>query len=830
MASRTTGGRGSAIGPLTARVVAGRYEVGGLRLHEALFDLYDALDRRLNTSIGFRAALGQVIARRPLVDRLQQIFRALRTFNHPNVVEIHDCFQEVSQTYVTQEYVQGPSLADWVDLRGEQRFSPIESLSVAIVLCQALAAGHAAGIVHGGITPDGVRFAEPIRDIDLREPLTLKAGRLFLGGKAITPKFMNYGLGPVEAGISSTRKSYGLHVPKLDEFLPPEQQAGLSPEPRSDFYSLACLIHYCVTGRPPEGASARFGAGGGAATLATLPQPLVPVLMRALQRSPAERYLRAEEMGEVLQSLLDYFIAHPPAETAPAREQPEPSGAAAEGLSNDASPEAHRPGTPSPVASSSPGTPRPDSPAAPKSERPGRGVPTPSSRTPEPPPPSYAEPTPREPSQPDTAPLAPVYGRRTRERVPTPHPRPDPTLEPSSRPTRRRTPVPDPEPVRVFEMPPPEPPPPPAAPDEPAPSPEIAREQESQSSPRAESRAVPSGSVSAPTPPTVEPPPRRPHPEGGILPKVERDPSWRPPLRASSRDSERPITHSDRPITQGGGIERPPPIRPSGPATPAASAPPTKNHPRHLARTVSPLVTLPEMILIPGGTFLMGGDENDDERPLHPCTIDPFYLAIHPVTNEEYRCFVLAEGHHPPRPQTEQYSIWDGTRFSHEQARRPVVHISWDDAVAYCRWLSEMTGERFRIPTEAEWERAARGGLERKKYPWGDEEPTARAAFDLLWTGPTVIPEVCSYAPNGYGLFDMSGLVWEWCLDFYHKRYYELPESTESNPVNEAPSVQRVQRGGAWLTGARSLRCSFRGKHRPDSATVAFGFRIVRVP
>jgi len=250
--------------------------------------------------------------------------------------------------------------------------------------------------------------------------------------------------------------------------------------------------------------------------------------------------------------------------------------------------------------------------------------------------------------------------------------------------------------------------------------------------------------------------------------------------------------------------------------------------PSRLVRTVTPLGIIPEMAFIPGGTFQMGGEEADDEKPAHPTTISAFYMAVHPVTNEEYRCFVLAEGHAPPHPQSDQYAIWDGTRFPHEQARRPVVHIRWDDANAYCRWLSELTGAQFRLPSEAEWECAARGGLPQKRFPWGDDEPTGNAAFDLLWTGPTVIPEVCTFSPNAYGLHDMSGLVWEWCRDFYHRRYYELPEACEPDPVNEAPSMQRVQRGGAWLTGARTLRCAYRGKHRPDSATVGFGFRIVR--
>lgn len=237
---------------------------------------------------------------------------------------------------------------------------------------------------------------------------------------------------------------------------------------------------------------------------------------------------------------------------------------------------------------------------------------------------------------------------------------------------------------------------------------------------------------------------------------------------------------------------------------------------------------VPEMVLISGGTYRMGSTEEEDEGPVHDCTVSPFYMAIHPVTNEEYRCFVLGKEYPPPRPASEQYTIWNGAKYPTGHARRPMVHISWNDAQAYCQWLSEMTGQRFRLPTEAEWECAVRGGLEGKKYPWGDEDPVGRAVCDLLWTGPGVIPEVGSCPPNAFGLYDMAGLVWEWCQDHYHRRYYDLPEATEPDPVNHAPSLHRVMRGGAWLTGTRTLRCAHRGKHRPDSATVGFGFRLVR--
>jgi len=248
--------------------------------------------------------------------------------------------------------------------------------------------------------------------------------------------------------------------------------------------------------------------------------------------------------------------------------------------------------------------------------------------------------------------------------------------------------------------------------------------------------------------------------------------------------------------------------------------------PQRIPRMDRGIFIIPEMRLIPGGTYTRGSTEVEDEQPIHRCTVDSFYLAVYPVTNEEYRRFVVESGHSPPRPAGPQYAIWEGNSFPPEQANRPVVQISWSDAMAYCDWLGSVSGYKIRLTSEAEWEYAARGGLEGKIYPWGDEDPADRAVYDLLWTGPLSIPEVGTKASNGYGLFDMAGLVWEWCRDFYHRRYYELPEATEPNPVNLAPSLQRVQRGGSWMTGFRTLRCAYRGKHRPDAATIGFGLRI----
>ena len=203
-------------------------------------------------------------------------------------------------------------------------------------------------------------------------------------------------------------------------------------------------------------------------------------------------------------------------------------------------------------------------------------------------------------------------------------------------------------------------------------------------------------------------------------------------------------------------------------------------------------------------------------------------MAIHPVTNEEYQKFILHTGYPPPRSITKQYRIWERETFAPEQTQRPVIHISWNDAVAYCQWLSKLTHETYRLPTEAEWEWAARGDVKERIYPWGNDDPSGKAAFEVIWTGQTSIPKVCSYEPNPHGLYDMAGLVWEWTQDYYASNFFQLPEATYPNPVNQTPSPERVQRGGSWRTGSQALRCAYRGKSYPDRPAATFGFRIVK--
>ena len=223
--------------------------------------------------------------------------------------------------------------------------------------------------------------------------------------------------------------------------------------------------------------------------------------------------------------------------------------------------------------------------------------------------------------------------------------------------------------------------------------------------------------------------------------------------------------------------------------------------------------TIPEIAtaLIPEGPFVMGDDAGrPDERPAHRVWLSAFRLALLPVTNREYTSFLAATGHQPPR-------FWEDTRFNAPD--QPVVGVSWFDAVAYCDWLAELTGRPYRLPTEAEREKAARGGVEGALYPWGDAPGEAGGRF------PQEAPRPVGQAsPNGYGLFDMAYNVHEWCSDWYDPRYYAV--ASERDPQGPASGHRRASRGGAWRHQIKVSRCSARSSLDPTFQYNDYGFRV----
>jgi formylglycine-generating enzyme required for sulfatase activity len=221
------------------------------------------------------------------------------------------------------------------------------------------------------------------------------------------------------------------------------------------------------------------------------------------------------------------------------------------------------------------------------------------------------------------------------------------------------------------------------------------------------------------------------------------------------------------------------------------------------------------MVRIPEGWFWMGSEGRYRwESPRHRVWLDAFEIASTPVTRREYGRFLVDTGYAEP-------AGWNDPCFS--RSDHPVVGVTWLATIAYCEWLSKGEKETYRLPTEAEWEKACRGGLQNAEYAWGNELPEAIDYFGGEWKGPRPVGE---WRPNGYGLFNMGDNVHEWCSDWYAEDYYAL--SPDRNPTGPEQGTRRVSRGGSWRHQIKASRASHRSSLPPGYAYTDYGFRLVR--
>ena len=225
-----------------------------------------------------------------------------------------------------------------------------------------------------------------------------------------------------------------------------------------------------------------------------------------------------------------------------------------------------------------------------------------------------------------------------------------------------------------------------------------------------------------------------------------------------------------------------------------------------------------KMALIPAGSFEMGDhlDGMVNASPVHRVDLDTFYMDVNVVTVGQFKRFAKENGYN--------YNRWnDVTKYSPTD-EHPMIYVNWNDATAYCEWAGK------RLPTEAEWEYASRGGLTNKRCSWGDDESLAREYANYQGTGvkdqwsETTAP-VGSFKPNGYGLLDMAGNVWEYCSDWYESAYYDI--SPAINPQGPSSGGSRVLRGGSWLNNTNVLRVAYRLSIDPTLSLNFIGFRCV---
>ena len=243
------------------------------------------------------------------------------------------------------------------------------------------------------------------------------------------------------------------------------------------------------------------------------------------------------------------------------------------------------------------------------------------------------------------------------------------------------------------------------------------------------------------------------------------------------------------------------------------------------------------MVYIPPGEFTMGSNEKDNEKPPHTVFLDGYWMGKYEVTVEQFGLFVEDESYVTVAEKRGEAITWTGGKFEKKEGitwknpgfkkddNHPVACVSWDDARAYCKWLSHKKGLLFKLPTEAQWEKASRG-TDKRKYPWGNQVPNKDLANFDSNIGKTT--PVGSY-PDGaspYGLLDTAGNVWEWCNDWYEIDYYKKsPAKNPPGPESSSNKV-RVQRSGSWNYDAGYLCCAFRGKGTPSYCFKYVGFRL----
>lgn len=249
----------------------------------------------------------------------------------------------------------------------------------------------------------------------------------------------------------------------------------------------------------------------------------------------------------------------------------------------------------------------------------------------------------------------------------------------------------------------------------------------------------------------------------------------------------------------------------------------------------------PQLVRIPAGKFLMGTtieqakkvleqggevwrDWVEVEQPSHVVELSEYSISKYPITNSEYQAFVRDAKHKAPHG-------WSGDQFPAQKGSHPVVHVSWNDSIAYCKWLKEKSGKLYRLPTEAEWEKAAccKSDNESLIYPWGNTfDPNNANTAEARVGDTSAVGNFSQHGDSPYGCGDMAGNVWEWCNDWFDENEYaQRRESSMKDPPGPKFGQERVLRGGSFNRSHRYARCAFRRTYDPLNSNSDIGFRVV---
>lgn len=748
-----------------ARAVSDRYEIIRQLGRGGMAVVFLARDKRLEREVAVKLLPPELSYDESFSERFLREARISAQLFHPNIIQIFDVDTVDGFSYYTMAYIEGVSLAQIIRQGGA--ISPKVIARLGIQVCFALQHAHEKGVVHRDIKPENILINKK------RQPVV------------------------VDFGIAKAMRDSKLSQPGMfigtPLYMSPEQIRGEELDGRSDIYSLGCLFYEMATGRPPfaglEHTALLYNqvhvTPPSPETLNSgIPAPLAGIIMRALAKQPAGRPQSAAEIGRMLH---EAFFADgagespplAPSKSGPVKKTPVPSPPSGRSLSDDLPSRAEETRiVPAVIPAAAAGGASGDGRTMMVSrEEQSRETMSPGSSS-----------GGRKRSGTGAAIALGVLGVMALALGGT---------------LVFRQLFPAGESPRVEN----------AA--VPAPIPENVTEQVEPSSPQSEEAILPSsgGDVSSPVNPPETSPSRVSVPA----------PSAVPPGVVSGRTAPAPVPASSR--REAGGT--PASTGTAQPASPKGEQVASRTIPQQRPETPSapPPVVQPEAapklsarivwLRIMGGTFTMGdtaGDLPEVCGPPHAVVVSPFEMSRDEVTVEQYTVFLQATGHAAP-PE------WDAQR---ERPGRPVVYVSWYDAAAFAKWAGA------RLPTEAEWEYAAMGGLENPKFPWGDESAAGRANFRHPMEGGAgwkkYLVNTGEFPPNRYGLNDMAGNVWEWCADWDGS----YSASNASNPRGSASGSRKVVRGGGWNSSEKALRVAMRGANDPASGAPHVGFRIVK--
>jgi len=273
----------------------------------------------------------------------------------------------------------------------------------------------------------------------------------------------------------------------------------------------------------------------------------------------------------------------------------------------------------------------------------------------------------------------------------------------------------------------------------------------------------------------------------------------------------------------------------------AIRAPITSKYQKNKQESLNKLTGGIDLVYVRGGSFEMGSEKGEsDEKPMHTITLSNYFIGKYEVMVGQFRKFIAATGYKTSADINGGSYLWNGSQWKLQpginweydalgfkrpetEENHPVIHVSWTDALEYTKWLSSVTGKAFRLPTEAEWEFAARGGMSSNGYTFAGSNDINQVAWSLDNKSNQTFP-VGKKQPNELGIYDMTGNVWEWCNDWYDADYYAKSPST--NPQGSKSGLFKVIRGGSWGGLSNFNRVTFRYRYFPGNRGKFNGFRI----